>query len=507
MRRWLAALVLLATLEAQAFSVGTGFSSGCHERLTASLYSLYVVDLRFSGIELPRGEPWRKLSDAFTSEFHLEAFDDTRRAIIVSVLLGVRAPDTHSHSLFELSATRDIHLDPADQSAHALRGVDDDGPAGDTAALLATRAHLKRKVSEALAHLDERMTVSLALDFYGKVEVEVLRGPFHLGEALHALQDAFSHMLRTPDFQRVQHVMNFVDAMSTRYDEARDGLRHSSGLDVCDERGAGPAQAARVASLEFLDGLFQEGPEGADRVVESWLAHTPGCSIENAYCDNEFVPAARASGTTPLLGCSMTGAVPLVVLAALLLRRRRAAALSLSLTACGAAPAPLDLSCEAMRRAEACGGDLEGRWYVLSSCLRPLEVAAPPTCEEPSVVLDLTATGALEVRAEQARLEVRGRLREVLLRPRSCSASGDCLDVPGLDDGFPCSVQGDACACSRGGVGREVFDGPITRAERHLEVAGERLPYCARDGRLVVEVPAAPRPLLLGLGRAPSAGP
>lgn len=505
MRRALGLVLLVGALEARAFSVGTGFSSGCHEQLTASLYSLYLTDLRFSAIELPRGASWTKLSDAFSSEFKLEAYDETKRAIIVSILLGVRAPDTRSHSLFELSTTRDIHLDPADQRAHALRAPDDDGPAGDVAALEATRAHIKGKVREALEHLDDRLTVRLTLDFYGPVEVEVLRGPFHLGEALHALQDSFAHMLRTRDFRRVQHVMNFVDAMSTRYDEPRDGLRHSSGIDECEADGLAPAHAAKVASLELLDGLLSEGLAGADRVVDSWLTLEPGCSFDNGYCDHAFVRAAKANATRPLLGCSATGgAMAWLLVGAWLVRRRRAwLVMAGVLAGCGGPPPLMDLTCASMTRQQPCGGLLDGHWYVATSCLRPADEAPTDACELPRPVIDLAATGSLEVQGTRARLELRGRLREVSDVPRRCSTHGDCLDITPLEGGFPCAPRGDRCTCARGGVGGESFDDLFVQRPTAIEVGEQTVPYCVDGRRMVLEVPSVPRPLLLGFVRAP----
>lgn len=501
-----ATLALLLASSAHAFSIGTGFSAGCHERLTAAVYGSYLADLPFRGQQRPRGAAWEKLSDEFSREFGLEAYDDEKRAIIVSLLLGVRAPDTRSHSLFDLSRTRDIHLDPLDQRAHALRAPGDDGPDGDGAALEATRQHIEGRLDEALRHLDDTLTVRLTLDFYGEVDVEVLRGPFHLGEALHALQDSFAHSLRSPDFRQVHHVLNFVDALSSTHDEARDGLRHSSGLDECDGVGAPAAQAARVASLEWIEALIDEGPAGANRVLAGWLDRREGCTIDNGYCGNAFLSAARGNATRSPLSCAASPGAPLLLLAAVLMRRRRRLPWPLvvpvlGVIACGPAPqTPVTPACAPVA---ACAGSLEGTWYIEASCLLP-EDGPAPTCEVPQTSRDLTVAGFVRFEGERGEGALRGRLREVLARPRACSASGRCDDVEGLPGGYSCVAQGAQCACARGGVGAEAGTFSVqVLGGGELSIDGQSALACAAGDRLRLQLASRPTPLVLSLRRFP----
>ena len=63
------------------------------------------------------------------------------KLVLVSLLIGVRSPDTEGHAVTNFSSLREIHADPnaEGQYAHALRGPNDDGTKGDENAVLGTR--------------------------------------------------------------------------------------------------------------------------------------------------------------------------------------------------------------------------------------------------------------------------------------------------------------------------------------------------------------------------------
>lgn len=312
-------LALLASLlvagPAAAYTVATGFSDACHEHITLTAWSRVLAERPSSFIPRPRGKAAELLSAYFLREHAVSAYDERQRNLVMNLVLGVQAPDTRGHSMLELENTRDIHADPGDQYAHALRAPGDDGPEGDRTAIAGTRAHIQGLLEQFRAELEkpqEQQFVSTRyyLDYYGLIELEAWSPAFYLGGALHALQDSFSHAIRSDDFRRIRHVLNYGDAISSQFDEPRDGLRHSSSLDTCTTDTTPVVDAATQASAELLLAALA-GPGEVDAMLDRWVAHEEGCTLENAYCQSAWVTLARKEPTKPYLGCGAApGAVP-----------------------------------------------------------------------------------------------------------------------------------------------------------------------------------------------------
>jgi hypothetical protein len=306
---------LLAAGPAAAYTVATGFSDACHERITLAAWSRALAERPSSIIPPPRGNAAELLSTYFVREHKVSAYDERQRNLILNLVLGVQAPDTRGHSVLELENTRDIHADPGDQYAHALRAPEDNGPEGDRAAIAGTRAHIKGLLEQFRAELEKPRDEQFVrtryyLDYYGMIELEAWSPAFKLGEALHALQDSFSHAIRSDDFRRVRHVLNYGDAISSHFDEHRDGLRHSSSLDMCGDDTVPMVQAATEASADLLLAAMA-GPGQVDAMLDRWMGHEEGCTVENGYCQSPWVAVARKEPTKPYLGCTAApGAVP-----------------------------------------------------------------------------------------------------------------------------------------------------------------------------------------------------
>src|SRR5207248_6912062 len=69
-----------------------------------------------------------------------------------------------------------------------------------------------------------------------------------IAQALHALQDAFTHTLRTADGLRVTSVLNWVEYVGGTIYEPRDGPSHMLALDGCIDADAALALRRRLAT-------------------------------------------------------------------------------------------------------------------------------------------------------------------------------------------------------------------------------------------------------------------
>jgi hypothetical protein len=174
------------------------------------------------------------------------------------------------------------------------------------------------------------------LDHYGRTEIEVFGPAWLLGQGLHALQDSFSHSIRSEDGAHVLHVLNFVDAFQGDLSDA-DGLAHSTGMDDCDrEEVGGLVVAARDRSLAFVTAVekLRAGDGGqalraglsdcaADRVGDpecGWFAYHPECqqrveagggldgtccSRDTNFCDSPFLETIEDTPTRPYVGAAL----------------------------------------------------------------------------------------------------------------------------------------------------------------------------------------------------------
>ncbi|MFY0572800.1 hypothetical protein ACN28E_54470 [Archangium lansingense] len=299
---------LLVAEPTAAYTVATGFSEACHERLTLAAWSRALAERPSGFIPPPRGNAAELLSAHVLREHQVSAYDERQRNLVLNLVLGVQAPDTHGHSVLELENTRAIHADPGDQYAHALRAPEDDGPEGDRAAIAGTRAHIKGLLERFRAELEKPRDEQFIqtrhyLDYYGMIELEAWTPAFYLGEALHALQDSFSHSIRSDDFRRIRHVLNYGDAISHHFDEHRDGLRHSSSLDTCGDDTVPVVHAATEASADLLLAAMAGGGQ-VDAMLDRWMGYEEGCTLANDYCQSPWTAVARKEPTKPYLGCT-----------------------------------------------------------------------------------------------------------------------------------------------------------------------------------------------------------
>jgi uncharacterized protein (TIGR03382 family) len=197
------------------------------------------------------------------------------------------------------------------------------------------------------------MELAVYISFAGRVHPELPVTYVKLGQAVHALEDGFTHTYRTADGLTVTTVMNWIDYVSTAgATPERDGPPHLANMDHCEgtdplvQRNFALATTAATALFEIaLDPTRTSADKLAavDALTTQYLSYQPGCTLENQYCN---APEPAVPAPPSLTGCSTTGdagllALPLV-LAFILLRRRRLATIVLlaGASVANAQPAP-----------------------------------------------------------------------------------------------------------------------------------------------------------------------
>lgn len=313
----------------RAFSVSSGFSEPCHEHITSLAYGDFILEMSTPWIVIPEDGSWRRLSDYFVEQMGMDPdrVDDGLKFILVSLIMGVRAPDTDGHAMANIESLRRIHGDPRTegQHAHSLRAPEEDYDEGNAQAVDGAREMIMELVAEGQAYLftsaaEQVIKVEGYLDFYGRFDIEVWAPMYYVGQAAHALQDTFSHTLRSDadNLYKIVHVANYVEAIGTHFDERRDGLAHSIAMDDCFRSDmAELTDAAIEASIDFFIAVRQQyngwDPHAIEHVLDKWVTLKPGCSFEDHFCGNErWEKMARTDPTGPyvegLFGCAHTGA-------------------------------------------------------------------------------------------------------------------------------------------------------------------------------------------------------
>ncbi len=341
MRR-LRPLVFAAALSwsapAGAYTIESVATEGCHERITAEA-------LRRVRSELAVAPPIEPTEDeqAMLDDLQFSVDDDMGDLGAVALLFGVRDNDLKGQGSDDLTSLAFVHGDPDRQREHCLRSEDDDEPDGTTHAVAACRAFIEEKVKLALWALseagvpdpDNRTSLAVHLAIRGDVELDLPAFYVYMGQALHALEDSFSHAYRTQDAERITASLNWIDVVGGTFDEARDGPAHSAELDRCDdaddlrrERREVATEAARALLRAALDptSTIDQRMTSVRAVLDRYVEVEQGCTEANRFCD-----AREASYDTSTCACSTPGRAKgswtkeaLAVLAAMALGARRA---------------------------------------------------------------------------------------------------------------------------------------------------------------------------------------
>jgi len=351
-----AATAAVAT-PAYAWTIGSQLDyTGCHEKITTAAFRATRATVSTAPPIMPTRDEAALIDDV---QFVPPA-DFARDLAAMSLLLGVRDNDLKGNNPLDSLQLVQVHGNPDTQQEHCIRSGSDDGLAGDTAALDNCRSFIHTRIAEALEGLgsdgtvdpDKRMELAIYVSFAGRVHPMLPTTYVKLGQAVHALEDGFTHTYRTADGLTVTTVMNWIDYVSNAgASPDRDGPAHLAALDQCQstnpliQRNYALAVTAATALMEIaLDPTRTNDDKlvAVDALTAQYLSYQPGCTLANNYC-NAVEPAVPDVS----IGCNAsrpTGLVlPLLIVLGLVLRRRaRLASLALVMVAsvANAQPAP-----------------------------------------------------------------------------------------------------------------------------------------------------------------------
>jgi uncharacterized protein (TIGR03382 family) len=336
-RAAIAACVLVAAPRAaHAWAIGSQINeSGCHEPITAA--ALRAVRARFA--TAPRIAPSRDEAAMIADALFAPPSDFVDDLAGMTLLLGVRDNDLKGIDPLASLDLIQVHGNPTTQDEHCIRGPDDDGDAGNLAAIAACRAFIRARAADALDGLDaagnvdasRRSELALYVAVRGRIAPQLPTFYLRIGAAMHALEDGFPHTYRSADGMQITTVLNWIDLVGNHYSEPRDGPGHRAELDRCWDA-SDPTihrnyELATAAATELLAAALDPGLSRDDKLaqIDGVTAHNlgfqPGCSPDNQWCDPPEAHvtnslACNASGHSP-------GALSALALAGLFALRRR----------------------------------------------------------------------------------------------------------------------------------------------------------------------------------------
>ena len=343
----LATALIALPSSAQAWTIGSQLdNTGCHERITTTAFRATRAKFATAPIIPPTADEAALIDNV---QFVPPA-DFVHDLAAMSLLLGVRDNDLKGNNPLDTLQLVQVHGNPNTQEEHCIRAASDDGTVGDAQALDRCKAFIHDRIAQALAGLaadgtvdpTNRLDLAVYVSFAGRIHPMLPVTYVRLGQAVHALEDGFTHTFRSSDGTKVVTVSNWIDYVSNGGpDPAVDGPPHLSALDQCAStnpvvmRNFKNATDAATALMEItLDPTMTNDAKLAavDALSAQWLTYQPGCTLANKYCD------APEPSIVDNSGCNASGASSgwlLVALGGLLLALRRKRALVTALTLTG----------------------------------------------------------------------------------------------------------------------------------------------------------------------------
>src|SRR3954462_13731489 len=314
---------------ARAYTIETHFTARCHEKVTAQ-----ALRNARTMLEMPAAPQPTSDERALIDDLQFAPDDDMKDLAGATLLVGVRDNDLKGNSQEDLTVLSPIHGDPHSQQEHCLRGPDQKEPGGSALAIAACRSFVQGRVLEALdglattglPDLDKRTSLALHLSFRGRVDASLPLYYVRIGEAMHAIQDSFTHTYRTADGMKITVVLNWLDSVNGALVESADGPAHATKLDVCDDPDdlrktrrvlATDASAALLVATMGPRKTRGERIAAVDGVLDTYLAYSPGCTFADGWCE---APEARYKdqknffGCTSVPGAAMAGWISFVLL-------------------------------------------------------------------------------------------------------------------------------------------------------------------------------------------------
>jgi hypothetical protein len=282
---------------ARAYTIASAISSGCHERITGEALRAVREELAAAGpLAADRNE------EALIDDLEFPVPADLNDLGAATLLIGVRDNDLKGRQSNDVSELALVHGDPQLQREHCLRSSDDDEPDGSARAIESCRAFILERIADALAGLDasgnpdpaNRTTLPVYLALRHRVDASLPTYYVRIGQAIHAIEDSFTHAYRTADGMQISVVLNWVDGANGKLVPATDGPPHAGELDRCDDGDDLRRQRrllATDAATEILRATLDPASDSTQKmtaataVVDSFLGYAPGCTFENDWCD------------------------------------------------------------------------------------------------------------------------------------------------------------------------------------------------------------------------------
>jgi hypothetical protein len=300
---------------ARAYTISNAFSDGCHERITSSA-------LRAVRLDSPGAAPLATNANerALVDDLQFGPEHDMLDLGAATLLIGVRDNDLKGRHSTDLTELPMVHGDPNGQREHCLRGEADVEPGGTLSALTNCRAFIREKVQQALSGLDagglpdptKRSSLPVYLALRHRVDASLPTYYASMGQAIHAVEDSFTHTFRTPDGMKVTVALNWIDDVNGGLVEAVHGPAHRGELDNCADldplrtrRRELATEAVTAMLRSTLDHSKSDGEKMAalEGILDKYLGHSPGCTFENHWCD----AVEGKYGNVQLFGCGVAG--------------------------------------------------------------------------------------------------------------------------------------------------------------------------------------------------------
>jgi type II secretory pathway pseudopilin PulG len=295
---------------ALAYTIKNELSAGCHEEITTAA----LRTVRSDGQTAP---PLPATSDeqALIGDLQFVPDPDMQDLGGATLLMAVRDNDLKGRSSDDLTQLAFVHGNPDAQDEHCLRSASEDEPGGTQAAIADCQAFILGRIAEAIAGLDangqpdptNRTTLTVHLSLRGQVNAPLPTYYVRMGQAIHAIEDSFTHTYRTPDSTKITVTLNWIDKVGGNLVESRDGPAHAAQLDRCDDpdalrtaRHALALKAAVGVLTATLDPTTTSDQKmtAAGAVLTTYLSYSPGCTYDNGWCD-----APERAYADPSCGC------------------------------------------------------------------------------------------------------------------------------------------------------------------------------------------------------------
>jgi hypothetical protein len=299
---------------AHAYTISSAITTGCHEKITTEALRAVRLELT-TAAPLPADRNERALID----DLEFTPASDMTDLGGATLLVGVRDNDLKGRDSMALSQLALVHGDPGAQREHCLRNSHEKEPGGSATAVDDCRAFIRERIGQALAGLDatstpdltQRTSLPLYLSLRHSVDASLPTYYVRIGQAIHAIEDSFTHTYRTPDSMQITVVADWVDEANGNLSEATDGPPHSTELDRCDDpddlrqrRRELATEAATAVLHTTLDPNQTNDQKMAavEVILDKYLSYSPGCTFDNNWCQ-----APEHNYGNGQFSCSMAG--------------------------------------------------------------------------------------------------------------------------------------------------------------------------------------------------------